>query len=136
MAAKKKVVPKMKKEFGDKLLAFLKLKAKISKANKVLTELKSEAEGMAKELIPIFEDTKTLRADVKLGSVTLKSEYIYTAKDWKKVWKYIYKNHDDGLVQKRLSQALLKEYYEDGIKIEGIERMKKKSLGIGFKRSG
>ena len=133
---KKKTAVKIEKDFGDKLMAFLKLKVKISKANKVVNELKSQASEMEKELIPVFEDTKTLRADVKIGSVTLNEDYVYNAKDWGKVWKYIFKKKDSGLVQKRLSQALLKEYYEDGIKIEGIERMKKKSLGIGFKRSG
>lgn len=140
--AKKKVVAKKSTDniakpdpkMGTKLLSFLKLKAKISKANKVVNDLKAEASVLEKDLIIDFENSKTLRADVKLGSVSLKKEDVFSAKDWPKVWDYILKSKDTGLLQKRLSQALLKEYYEDGLVIKGIEHMTKKSLSVGFKR--
>jgi len=122
-------------KIGTTITKFLKLKAKITAETKKVEALKSEANAMSIEIIKELESTNAMGADVKAGSVKLKEEIMFSAKDWKKVWKWIFKNNSEDILQKRLSQPMLRELLEDGVKIPGLEKMTKKSLSIGRKRS-
>lgn len=142
MAAKKKAIKKtssndaLEKEIGEKATQFLKIRKKLQKANKVVNELKAEAHELEKQLIPMFEKSKQEGTKVKLGSVNLKIDDAFNAKDWSKINKHIDKTGDHDLYQRRLNQTLLKDYFKDGVKIPGVQHMKKKSLTFGFKRGG
>lgn len=122
------------KKLGTKVLEFMKLRAKATKKQKEVDAIKSEASTLEKEIIIMLEDDKNDRAGCRLGGVKISKNDVFSAKDWKKVWAYIFKQKDSGLVQKRLSQALLKEYLEDGLKIPGVERMVQKKLTLGWKK--
>lgn len=120
---------------GTQVTTFLKLKQKESKLRKQADEIKSQANDLMKEIIVGMEAEKINRVEVKMGSVGLKSEPVFSAKDWNKVWQYIFRKKDKNLLQKRLGQAHLKELLEDGVKIPGIEKMTKKTLTVGYKKS-
>jgi len=135
VAKKKTVVKKVGVKLGNMATDFLKLQAKITKANKVVKALEEERSELKKMLIPAIEATKQTGVTVKMGSVNIKKEDVFAAKDWSKIYKHILKTKNFGLLNKALGQGLLREYYEDGIQIEGIEHMTKKKITYGFKKS-
>lgn len=122
------------KKLGTKVTEFLKLKQKIKKKNVEVEDLKAIASVLEGEIIKGLENGKIERSDVALGSVSLKKSNVWSAKDWDKIWKYILKNKDKALLQKRLSQATFNEYLEEGVKIPGTEKLIKKTLSVGYKR--
>lgn len=122
------------KPIGTLVKEFLMLKRKISKKNKEIDELKSSASDLEKEIIKALESNKSTGEKITMGSVNLKKEPVFTADDWPTIWKWIFKKKDSALVQKRLSQSLLKEYMEEGVTVPGIKKMTKKSLTYGFSR--
>lgn len=124
------------KKLGVTVTAFLKLKQKATKKQKEVDEIKEQARVLEGEIIKVLEaDTKTTRADVKIGSVTYSKENVWNVKDWKKVWKYIFKTKDTAILShQRMSNTLLREYLKEGIKIPGTEKMIKKKLTVGYKR--
>lgn len=124
----------MSDSLGTTVTGFLKLRAKITKKNKEVDELKKQASEIESIIIKELEQNKTTRADVMLGSVTLKPKNVFSAKDWKKIYAYIIKKKDFNILQKRLGQTALDEYLEDGVKIPGVEKMIKKSLSVGWKK--
>jgi methionyl-tRNA synthetase len=113
---------------------YLRLKKKISAKAKELEAMKSEASALQDELIKKFE-AGTQRVDGKLGSITLKKDIEGTVKNWDAVYKYILKKKDFSLLQKRLGQAHFRELIEDGVKVPGIDKFHKKSLGVGYKKA-
>lgn len=136
--AKKKAVAKspvkVSKATTNKVTKFLLMKANISAANKQLTEMKSEAHKLEGELLKAMQAGEQLGITVASGSIKIKEQDVFNAKDWKKIEKHIQDTGDFGIMQKRLSTALLKEYYEDGVKIKGVEHMVKSSLGVSHKK--
>jgi len=122
------------KKLGTVVTSFLKLKQKIKKKNAEIDDLKEKASGLEKQIIKAQEREGIERSDVALGSATIKETTVHSVKDWKKVYKYIFSNKDQSILQKRLSQATLNEYLEDGARVPGTEKMIKKSLMVGFKR--
>ena len=138
--SKKKVAKKKVKKIGIKLgndiTTFLKLRKKISKANKSLEALKSEAFELTNKIIPQLDKIGLEGSDVKMGSVIISELNVFSVKNWGKVYKHILKTKDFGILSKALGQALLREYFEDGIKIKGITKSVKRSLNYGHKRNG
>ena len=122
------------KKLGTTVTEFLKLKIKIRKKNAEIDDLKEQASTLEDIIIKAQESEKIERTDVPLGSAKIKKTTIHSAKDWKKVWAYIFKHKDTSLLQKRLAQATLNELLEDGIKIPGTEKMIKKTLSVGYKK--
>lgn len=122
------------KPIGPEITKFLRLKAKITKLNKQVNDLKIEATELEKQLIIKMEEMGTIREDVKLGSVTYDKKTVFSVKDWKKVWAFIKDTGNETLLQKRLNQEAITELFEDGIKIDGVQKGTKKKLNPGFKK--
>ena len=113
---------------------YLKLDSKISELSKEVEALKTKRAAMGEDIIKNFTKGIT-RIDTKLGSLTLDADnYEGCVKDWDKLYTYIKKSGEFGLLQKRLGQSLFKEMFEDGKKVPGVERVIVKKLRIGHKR--
>lgn len=122
------------KKLGTTVTEFLKLKIKIRQKNAEIDTLKEQASILEKQIVRVQEIEKIKRTDVEIGSASLKETTVHSVKNWKKVWAYIFKHRDTSLIQKRLSQAILNEYLEEGIKIPGTDKMVKKYLTVGYKK--
>ncbi len=121
-------------KLGKDIDKYLKLKAKITAANKAVKELESKASEMQSNLIELLEDRRLETFGTSIGSVKLQKKDTCIVKDWPKFYKYIIKNNAFELLQKRVGQTAYVEYRENGKKIAGTENMIKKALSIGRKK--
>lgn len=69
----------------------------------------------------------------KLVRVTIVSKVRAQAKDWEAFWEYVWKNRKKGataLVQRRLSEAAVKEIWDSGKEIPGVESFTTLDLSV------
>lgn len=133
-ASKKKDIVKVDAKLSKKVSDFILLKSNITKATKQVTDMKSEAAKMEAELIPMLIESQQLGMMVTVGKVALKEKDVFSATNWQHIEAHVKKTGDFGLYQKRLSTTLLKEYWDDGVKIKGIEHMMKTTLAHSVRK--
>lgn len=66
----------------------------------------------------------------RIAHVEIKRKNVPQAKDWGKIWKYIFKTKDDSLLQKRLNESAINERWEKNKVVPGVEAFMAISLSI------
>jgi len=126
----------MANKIGTVVTKYLKLKTKIAEENKKVTDLKSQASELEKEIIKMLEAEKQTGTKVALGSVNISETVMgnIAAKDKPKLLKYAQDKDAMQLLDLRLSQGAYREMIEAGTKFTFIKPFTKKSLTKGVKR--
>lgn len=119
------------KEIITKLREIMDEKDQIKAREKELNQDKEYMEGL---LIPMMRAEGIDKfSTAGIGTASIKPKIIYSAEDWDIVCKFIVENNEPMLLQKRLSEAKIKELQEGGIEIPGIKKIELDKLN--FRRS-
>lgn len=134
-AAKKAVTftaPKTLAECGDQLYSTREQRLALQKQ---VDELQAQETFLRDHLINNLPKSNATGVAGKLVRVAIETKTVYTAKDWDAVRLYI-KGHATknpgvwGLMNKALNQATVKEMYEAGKKIPGVESLEVKVVSV------
>ena len=99
-------------------------------AQKVADELEAEEKALKEHIIQNLPKSEASGAAGKIARVTIVEKEIPQVNDWDKFRVYVVKNKAWHMIQKRLSDASVKEVLDDGKKIPGIEIFKTKSVSL------
>lgn len=125
-------------KIGTKVNNYLKLLKKISKINaeaaKKTKPLNEKITALEDELLPLMKQENVEKFTSALGTVTRSEIDIASAKDWPKIYDFIYKKKAFHLLNKAIKQASYREYLDDGVKVPGIEIFTKVSLKHSMKK--
>lgn len=88
---------------------------------KVLDELEREEKALKEHIINNLPKSDASGVSGKLARVTIVKKPIPQVKDWDAFYKYVKRTNGFDLMQRRLSDAAIKERWEEGKKIPGVE---------------
>lgn len=118
MAASKNAIPKTIGGCADKLF---KLREEKSRLNKQIKALDEHEKAIKNHIINTLPKSQATGVAGKLARVTVVTKTVPTVKDWEKVWKYISRQKAWDLLQRRLNEKAVKDRWEDGKKVSGVE---------------
>lgn len=143
MAAKKKSVkkqvePSKPNKSGVIVDKYLRLHREIKDAEKkleiMLAPKNEKLKELEQELFKIFREEKSEKIGSSEGTISYSKKPVPTAKDWEKVYAYIYKHKAGFLLEKRISVSAFRELLENGKTIPGVEKFERESLSVSFKQ--
>lgn len=111
----------------DKLHALRESKRKLEAEIKVIETAYSALE---EKLIAKLDSEGTERANGKLASASISSLVVGNVTDWPKFEAFVKKTGSLHLFQRRLSDAAVRELFEQGKKIPGCEPFTKRRLNL------
>ena len=114
----KQVVPKTLGACADKLY---KVRAERQALNKQAKKLEEFEKLIKKKLIDELPKDKAEGVTGKAARVVIKKKIVGSVTDWDKLYAHIRKKKDFSLLQRRLSDASVKDQWESGKKIPGVE---------------
>lgn len=131
----KKLGLKIPKKLAEVADLFFKTRNDRLALDKQAEAMKAREEALKEHLINQLPKLESTGIAGKLCRVTLGSKEIPVAKNWDDVWRYIVKNYKKNpgvvaLVQKRLGEATVKEMWEAGKDVPGVEHFTVKTLGV------
>lgn len=124
------VTPKFPKKLAQCADQLYELREARLKLQKQVTELETHEKALKQHII---EELPKIEASSVAGSVarvTLVPKTVPTVGDWDAVYRFVKKTGNFGLLQKRLNDALVKEYWDDGKKIPGVGQLEVTTLSI------
>lgn len=111
----------------DEMWALREKKRELEASVKEVETKMKELEGVVFDLMDA-QDTR--RAEGKSASVSINESTVGNVEDWDAVWTYIAKNKYFHLVQRRLSDPALRELWELGKVVPGVQPFKKRTLSV------
>ncbi len=91
------------------------------KIQKTVDAIKEEESALTEHLINSLPKSDATGVAGKIARATVESKRVPQATNWDQVWAYIKKNNAWELVQRRLSNEAVKERWDAGKKIPGVE---------------
>lgn len=91
-------------------------------ADKTAAALKADEVTLKNTIIAALNKAETTVAGGATYKVELTQEDQPTVKDWPKFYAYILKNKAFELLERRPGKAAIKERWEDGVNIPGVDR--------------
>lgn len=98
-----------------------KLKTKKAELKKELDKVDKDYQRVKEYVINTLPKSEAKGVAGKNFRATIKTKDVPTARDWDKIYKHITRTKRFHLLQRRLSATAVKELWEDGKKIPGIE---------------
>ncbi len=120
-------MPKTPAACADKLKELEDAK---KKAQKVADAIGSEHYAVEQHLIGLLEASGAKGVIGNRSKATLKEKEVPTLKDPEKFYAYVKKTGQFNLIQRRLANAAVRELWEDGKKVPGIDRFIHKFIGL------
>ena len=102
---------------------------RLAKQKKV-DEIASEETALKNYIIENLPKSEASGVAGKLARVTVVTKQVPQVKDWDAFYKYVKKTGSFDLVQKRLTDAAIKERWEAGKEIPGVEHFNVVSVSI------
>lgn len=124
-AAKGRLVP-----LGALIDALWQKREEKKRAAEVVTKIEEEIALQEEALLARLEAEGTDAAKGKLASVSVGSSVVGNVTDWDAFWAFIFKKKYTHLLQRRLSDPAIRELFEAGTKVPGIEPFTKKRLNV------
>lgn len=122
-----KRVPKKLGACADKLY---KLRAARHEVQREVEKLRKIESALVDHLIKELPKDDAKGIVGKEAKAVIKTDEIPTAKNWDLVYKHVLKTGDFSLLQRRLSTAAIKERWEEGEKIPGVDVFTKISVSL------
>ncbi len=90
-------------------------------AQKIADALEAEEKALKAHIINTLPKSEASGVAGKLCRITVVSKEIPQVKDWDKFYKFMGKKKTYDFLQRRLNDSLVKEYWDAGQKVEGVE---------------
>jgi hypothetical protein len=116
--AKPVAVPKTLGACADRLF---KLREDVGALNKRIEELKAEESAIKNHLIDALPKSEARGVLGKLARAAVTTKVVPTVRDWEAFYKYVLKQKDFSLLQRRVSDAAVKERWEAKKTVPGVE---------------
>lgn len=116
-----KKIPALPKTLGGCADKLMRLRDERQELTKKIDAIKAHENAIKEKLIEELPKDDAQGVTGKLARVTIKTKKVGTVKDWSALYEYIRKKKDFSLLQRRLSDAAVKEQWEAGKKIPGVE---------------
>jgi hypothetical protein len=111
-------VPKTLGACADRLFT---LKAQLAALNMQAEALDAERKAIQERLIADLPKSEAAGIAGRLARATVVTKEVPTVKDWTAFYKTILKTKDFSLLQRRVSDAAVRERWEAGKKVPGVE---------------
>jgi hypothetical protein len=121
------MIPKTLGACADRLY---KLREERSKIQKTIDKLEKEEKEIKEHLINTLPKSSADGITGKVARATIKVKVVPSAKDWSAVYKFILKTKDFSLLGRRLSDAAVRERWEAGKKVPGVEPFNVVSVSV------
>ena len=119
----------------DKMWALREEKRKLeAQLKEIELQIKGSEEkkivGLETIIFELLDAQDTRKAEGKKASVSIGEAVVGNVEDWDAFWPYIVKNKYFHLVQKRVSDPGLRELWEKGKTIPGVQPFTKRTLSV------
>ena len=121
---------KFPKQMGACADRLFELREKRLEEQKKVDAIESEEKAIKEHIIQNLPKSEASGVAGKLARVTVITKAIPQVKDWESFYKHIKKTGDFDLLQKRLTETAVKERWENGKKIPGVESFNVVTLSI------
>ncbi len=127
MAEKEFKIPKNLGACADQLF---KTRQKRLELQKAVDELAAEESALKEHLINTLPLSEASGVSGKLARVTINVKEIAQVKDWEAFYKYVKRTGRFDLMQRRVADAAIKEFWENGKEVPGVDRFGAKTVSI------
>ncbi len=121
---------KMPKGLGACADRLFEVRAARLSIQKQVEQLAAEESAIKEHLINTLPKSDASGVAGKLCRVTIVTKEIPQVKDWDAFYKYVKKTGSFDMLQRRLTDAAIKERWEDGKEIPGVEHFHAVSVSI------
>lgn len=90
---------------------------------KDIEELQKKEHELKAFLIENIGKSDAMGVCGKLMRATIKTTEVPSAKDWPSIYEYVRKHKAWDLLQRRLSVTAIRERWNDGVEVKGVERV-------------
>ena len=111
----------------DEMWALREKKRALEASIKVIEK---QMDALEETVFGLMDAQDTRKAEGKNAAVSINESTVGTVEDWDAVWTYIAKNKYFHLVQKRLSDPALRELWQMGKVVPGVQPFKKRTLSV------
>jgi hypothetical protein len=99
-------------------------------AQKIADALEAEEKALKAHIINTLPKSEASGIAGKLCRITVVSKEIPQVKDWDKFYKFMGKKKTYDFLQRRLNDSLVKEYWDDGKTVDGVEAFIVKTVSM------
>lgn len=93
-------------------------------------KVEAEIKEVEETIFELLDAQDTRKGEGKKASVSINESVVATVEDWDALWPYIAKNKYFHLVQKRVSDPGMRELWDMGKKVPGVQPFTKRTLSI------
>lgn len=93
-------------------------------------KVEAEIKELETVIFGLLDAQDTRKAEGKKASVSITESVVGTVEDWEAFWPYITKNKYFHLVQKRASDPGLRELWDMGKTVPGVQPFTKRTLSV------
>jgi len=124
------VTYKFPKQLGACADKLFQLREKRLEMQKAVDEVEAEEKALKEHLINNLPKSEASGVAGKLARVTIVTKQIPQVKDWDLFYKHVKKTGEFELLQRRLTDSAIKERWEEGKKIPGVESFNAVTVSI------
>ena len=125
-----KKVFKFPKKIGECADKLFEIKNQRLEAQKVVDKLKSEEAALKDHIINTLPKSEASGVAGKLARVTVVKKIIPQVGDWDAFYKYVKKTGHFDLMQRRLSNGAIKERWDNGKEVPGVDHFNAVTVSI------
>ena len=92
--------------------------------------IESEIAAIEEVLMDRMDKEETTKSQGKKASVSINQTVVANVKDWDAFWPYVAKHKFFHLLQKRVSDPAMRELWDAGKKVPGVQPFTKRKLNI------
>lgn len=93
-------------------------------------KVEAEIKEVEETIFELLDAQDTRKGEGKKASVSINESVVATVEDWEVLWPYITKNKYFHLVQKRVSDPGMRELWDMGKKVPGVQPFTKRTLSV------
>jgi len=127
MTKKVRSIPKTLGACADQLY---KLREQRQALNKQVKELQDQESQIKEHLIQNLPKSDASGVAGKLARASIATKEVASVKDWDKLYKHVLKTKDFSFLQRRVADAAVKDRWEDGKKVPGVEPFNVVSVSV------
>lgn len=112
-------VPKALGACADRLMVLREKKAKLTRE---IEKLEEERRAIEERLIDELPKDEASGVVGKIAKAVVTRREVPTVKDWDRLYDYVLMNKDFSLLQRRVSESAVKERWEAGETVPGVDK--------------
>jgi hypothetical protein len=128
--AKKPAGPTFPKTIGASIDLLYTLRATRIEKERLIEAEKATESALKEHIMANFAATELDGAKGKLATASIKETTNANIVDWEKYLKWMLKKKDYALVQKRVGITALREHWDNGETVDGVEQIVVKELSL------